>query len=898
MADDTTLPNDLFLRVRQIMLPLVTSTDDRDLLLTEAFYLVNPLLYGMSREGSAAVFCTRSTKTLIDFGCLTEIEHALARLLTVVRTLTGVDKHDEIDDLIKITNAQCVDRSLVSSVPLVPILTGPAPVQSIATPRAERRPTVFVSYSHKDAEFAKRLIADLSRAGHACWIDTVHIKSGDEWIQSISEGINNSYAFVSVVSVAANTSTWVRREFLWAEHKKKLIIPVMAEPCDLEIYLMDRQILTLHDDYNAGLEELLRVLPPPYLPDKGTVEDRESIPVIPAMPPENRRGLELDYLEYLRAEVLFDLEKYTPLGGESQIIERLRRGQPLELAHMRPEFEHLIGSDHAHPETRRFENAVEEILVIRRAVLLGEPGSGKTTTLLSLAGELAAAAQNDPIAQLPMFLRLGRWTDPDQELYDFIIQQLGPLGAYLPDLIDAGRAVLLLDGMNEIPVSQRRKKYLQIQEFITHYPDWIAVASCRARDYTIDLQLDEITITPLDALRVREFVTRYLGPDEGEALFWKIVGVGAYRFEVRFKKRFADRLDNWETVFWLRASLPDGVEWKQERINTYYYSWSLWRALRDAPGSLMQLARNPYMLSMLTQVYGARGDLPTNRGELFHEFVETLLIREQIVTRESVSDQIRLTSEADALLTALAALAYEMQVQRGQTNDSSALTVLPLATARQFLDERLLYLSGSTSILELNNGVRFTHQLLQEYFAATYMDREIGSGQLVAADIWPPDHWWERTNWEEAVILLAGLYSDDCSRIVEWVNVANPEVAAMCVARSGAQLAATTRDRLWKEWANRLTDVRSEPEPLARAAVGRALGLTRWDNRPGVATIVRNDVRLPDIDWVEIPAGEFIYQKGQRLYLDTFHISRYLVTYGIGHKLRYSRHCQGRQRQR
>jgi formylglycine-generating enzyme required for sulfatase activity len=35
---------------------------------------------------------------------------------------------------------------------------------------------------------------------------------------------------------------------------------------------------------------------------------------------------------------------------------------------------------------------------------------------------------------------------------------------------------------------------------------------------------------------------------------------------------------------------------------------------------------------------------------------------------------------------------------------------------------------------------------------------------------------------------------------------------------------------------------------------------------------------LPDIDWVKIPAGEFIYQDGQRLRLGDYQMSRYPVT--------------------
>jgi len=35
---------------------------------------------------------------------------------------------------------------------------------------------------------------------------------------------------------------------------------------------------------------------------------------------------------------------------------------------------------------------------------------------------------------------------------------------------------------------------------------------------------------------------------------------------------------------------------------------------------------------------------------------------------------------------------------------------------------------------------------------------------------------------------------------------------------------------------------------------------------------------LPDIDWVEIPGGDFVYQEGQRRSLPTFYMARYAVT--------------------
>lgn len=165
------------------------------------------------------------------------------------------------------------------------------------------------------------------------------------------------------------------------------------------------------------------------------------------------------------------------------------------------------------------------------------------------------------------------------------------------------------------------------------------------------------------------------------------------------------------------------------------------------------------------------------------------------------------------------------------------------------------------------------------------MDIEFRAGRLKAAGIWPPDRWWERTNWEEATILLAGLYSDDCAPIVEWVAEANPEVAARCVTRSGAGFAEATRERLRSQWIPRLTGLKRDAEPKARAAVGRALGLTGLDNRKGVGIVETpigdgRVVALPDMSWVEIPGGEFKYGDKResdnpppKLTLATFHIS-------------------------
>ena len=56
---------------------------------------------------------------------------------------------------------------------------------------------------------------------------------------------------------------------------------------------------------------------------------------------------------------------------------------------------------------------------------------------------------------------------------------------------------------------------------------------------------------------------------------------------------------------------------------------------------------------------------------------------------------------------------------------------------------------------------------------------------------------------------------------------------------------------------------------------------TEKDNFSATGQVVKKNILLPDIDWVEIPAGEFIYGEDdsqQTLDLDRFYISRYLIT--------------------
>ena len=252
-------------------------------------------------------------------------------------------------------------------------------------------------------------------------------------------------------------------------------------------------------------------------------------------------------------------------------------------------------------ETRHFEDAITELQQIRRAILLGDPGAGKTTTLFKLAADLIDIALLEKQAPVPLLIRFSYWTAENEPLLIFLQRHLGNMGGSLRTRLQEKQVVLLLDGLNEIPANQQEAKYRQVKQFLTDYPTLMVIITCRQQDYPPDrdLNLDKITVAPLDPVRIREFIDKYLGKENGADLFWQLSGEetrNQYRaFVQKAKNKLAQPFD----TFWLARTLPKEVEWG------YSWQWPKWLKQRAHPANMLHLATNPYMLFMLLDVYRA-----------------------------------------------------------------------------------------------------------------------------------------------------------------------------------------------------------------------------------------------------------------------------------------------------
>ncbi|MCZ7569320.1 MAG: SUMF1/EgtB/PvdO family nonheme iron enzyme [Ardenticatenaceae bacterium] len=562
-------------------------------------------------------------------------------------------------------------------------------------------------------------------------------------------------------------------------------------------------------------------------------------------------------LDDLRLAFAADVDRYVDLGGTRRTypappIRARARGWVDPLADLGIDIGH-VELDGVHCRDGEatavpVENVREALLRAERAVLLGEPGSGKTFTLWRLALDYAAiwhGGRPDPrpdraVPLVPVLVKLNEFngqTPDDRPLAftDFALSHLGLLVPFLPQL--RPRLVWLLDALNEMPrrAPSGRDLVAEVRAFLAGAPAF--VLSCRVRDYRDDLALlrplEQLSLRDLTPPQIRKVLVRRL-PD-GEVLWQAIGGREAL-------------LNFWEELvahgeaerFWeAGAGRPEYAPWGE------YFAW---RAIH-AGARLIPLCRNPFMAYLLCEFYGLEGQLPASRADLFARFVRVLLQREAAYAARRGEPW----PASDRVEAALVAVATAMQRGEG--------TVLPRAAAAsaaaQTDGEALLNAALAASLLvEEGDAVRFSHQLFQEFFAArtllAAMERGEPAGQFFGAE------WWEAGAWRETTVMAGEFLGEGAAgpnRVACWLAPASPEVALQAILRNGAGL--TPAD---VEPATRAALVASartrtgEPDPRGRAAAFRVLGRLEADDPPGVG--LRAD-GLPDIVWVKLPGGRF-----------------------------------------
>lgn len=170
------------------------------------------------------------------------------------------------------------------------------------------------------------------------------------------------------------------------------------------------------------------------------------------------------------------------------------------------------------------ERTIDTFRNVDRALLiLGDPGSGKTTTLLMLARDLISWAETHHSASIPVILSLVSWAEKRESLSEWIVKEL--VAKYqIPSQIgrewlENDELLLLLDGLDEVPGRLRAGCVSAINQFReTHGLAGIVVCS-RTDEYRatgIELKLGgAILLEPLTLAQVDAYLEAVESPLAG-----------------------------------------------------------------------------------------------------------------------------------------------------------------------------------------------------------------------------------------------------------------------------------------------------------------------------------------------------------------------------------------------
>ncbi len=158
----------------------------------------------------------------------------------------------------------------------------------------------------------------------------------------------------------------------------------------------------------------------------------------------------------------------------------------------------------------------QEIGLRRSLLILGRPGSGKTTMLLELARQLIECARMDEREPIPVVFNLASWTER-QTLAEWLSIELNVF-YNLPKQMSKGwvsdnKMLLLLDGLDEVKQDCRVKCLDAINAFRKEHGLSSIVVCSRSQEYS---ELNErlalngaIEIQPLTSNQVEKYLDRF-----------------------------------------------------------------------------------------------------------------------------------------------------------------------------------------------------------------------------------------------------------------------------------------------------------------------------------------------------------------------------------------------------
>lgn len=386
----------------------------------------------------------------------------------------------------------------------------------------------------------------------------------------------------------------------------------------------------------------------------------------------------------------------------------------------------------------------ERFSKIGRLVLLGEPGSGKTSCFRKIVLDLVDTERaSSEIETIPVFLQMRLFGDTplsvDSIQRVLANQNAETLARDFHELSHAGKFLLLLDGLDEIPDNHRNDIISNIQDICTAYP------------------------------RNRVMVSSRRGVYKGEFSNFKHLELQPF-------------------------SISKIKEWSCQHL--YQYKTKPWRVffshLKDDQDCL-SLTRNPLLLSLAVSQFSRHSITPHSKATLFEDFINALIERWDSARGVNRSDEPWAAPQQK--LYSLCKLSYFLTNSGKVTFSSREYSQLVKASQQDIPDYKALtVLAEHTGLISKTSEDEwaFTHKSLMEYLTAYYLVK--GTDDIKPAlkgrlsDI----------QWQDILILACGI-TPDASHLLNFVcesTDVSPLAKAQMISEAISQNIRASEDTL------------------------------------------------------------------------------------------------------
>ena len=376
--------------------------------------------------------------------------------------------------------------------------------------------------------------------------------------------------------------------------------------------------------------------------------------------------------------------------------------------------------------------------VARKLVILGDPGSGKSSLIrfLSLRWAQIAEPSVRDTQPVPLVIELGpygRWACDGQKNFIRYLEEAPVWHQWPHGLLDRligqrGRVVLLLDGLDEIfDVVTRNEVINDIHRFSGQFPHLPIVVTSRVVGYQPqrlrDAEFRHFMLQDLDAVQIAAFIAHW------------------------HEETFEDA----------EQAAP-----KRERLQ---------KAIRDSK-SIAMLAGNPLLLTMMA-ILNRNQELPRDRADLYAQASRVLLhqwdIERALTNFPGISAEIGLREKSDLLRRIAAHMQSSSEGLKGNMIDGDTLTGLIeeyLRTELRFDQARAVARALVEQLRQRNfilcfvgaNSYAFVHRTFLEYFCAADIVHQFNIAKTLDIDglIALFDKHCRDDDWREVLRLICG----------------------------------------------------------------------------------------------------------------------------------------------